>query len=267
MVASARRSVLVVVPFVKYAEAVWLCEQMRPGVEIMTLACVDPAAVGASVLDISALKYLSEATDSAKLIALSSLHAKVFVADDTAAIVTSGNLTRSALDRNIEYGVLFHEPRHVRTVRTDMLSFARLGSRVDARLLATLLPLEAELRRVHADVAGSPEPACKRRFDEVMQRAKPVFASAHVGQRSAHAVFGDAIRFVLSDGPRDTKVIQREVRQLLSALCDDNEYFFIRGERYGKAWMRRLRHAQQHLKKQGIVRYDRRTKTWALVYQ
>ena len=79
-----------------------------------------------------------EVSPLARLVALSNLHAKVFVADETAAIVTSGNLTRSALDRNLEYGVLLREPDLVRAVRGHMLSFERLGSQVDATTLAEL---------------------------------------------------------------------------------------------------------------------------------
>ena len=181
------------------------------------------------------------------LIALSNLHAKVFVADGAAAIITSGNLTRSGLDRNLEYGVLLKEPELVQTVRKDMLAFARLGSQVDAATIATLAPLEEELRRARADITQRAPRSAKRRFNEVLRQARPALASMQVGDRSAHAVFGEAIQFVLARGPQPTKAIEREVSRLLPALCDDSDYFFIKGVRYGRTWKRRLRHAQQHL--------------------
>ena len=264
IVASAERSVLVVVPFVKHREATWLCDRMRPGVHVTTLANIDAAAVSTSALDISGLQCLASASGSAKLIALPNLHAKVFVADNSAAIVTSGNLTSAALDHNIEYGVSLHDAVLVRKVREDMMSYAQLGSPVDADFLAELLPLEKELRKAQADLLDSGKTAFKQKLDEAMRRARPAFASAQVGNRSAHAVFGDAIQFVLREGPQMTKDIHREVQALLPALCDDGEYFLIRGERYGRTWKRRVRHAQQHLKKKGIVIYDKRTRTWAL---
>ena len=98
MMAGARRSVLVVTPFVKRSEAAWLCRKIPSGVRVTTLANLDADAVSTSALDISGLRCLAETPDSAELIALSGLHAKVFVADDAAAILTSGNLTRSGLD-------------------------------------------------------------------------------------------------------------------------------------------------------------------------
>ncbi|MDE2669040.1 MAG: phospholipase D family protein [Chloroflexota bacterium] len=262
---AARESILVVAPFIKEEEARWFCEQLRPGIEVITLANINTDAISASALDLAALRHLAEASPTARLVALSNLHAKVFVADETAAIVTSGNLTQSALDRNIEYGVLLREPDLVRTVRADMLSFERLGSRVDATTLADLSPLETELREARASVSASAPLATRRRFNEALRQARPAFASVQVGDRSAHAVFGDAIQFVLDRGPQTTKEIEEEVRQLLPDLCDDTEYFFIKGVRYGKTWKRRLRHAQQHLKRRGIVAYEARDRTWFLV--
>ena len=264
LASTASRSILVVAPFIKEDEAAWFCGQLGAGVEVTTLANVDAEAISTAALDLAALRRLAEASSSAKLIALSNLHAKVFVADEAAAIITSGNLTRSGLDRNLEYGVLLQEPDTVRTVRGDMLAFARLGSEVDAATIAELAPLEEELRQARAGITRDAPRATKRRFTEVLRRARPALASMQVGGRSAHSVFGDAIQFVLARGPQSTKAIEREVSQLLPALCDDSDYFFIGGVRYGRTWKRRLRHAQQHLKRRGVVTYDASERTWAL---
>ena len=40
--------------------------------------------------------------------------------------------------------------------------------------------------------------------------------------------------------------------------------FNIRGERYGRAWKRRFRHAQLHLKRKGVLSYDPGAKVWML---
>ncbi len=258
----ATRSVLIAAPFIKHGEAVWFSDLLAPEIEIVTLANIDADAVCSSALDLGALIHLAEASRSSKLIALPNLHAKVFIADEKAAIVTSGNLTRSALDSNLEYGVLLRERRLVQTIREDMLSFARLGSQVDASTMAELSPLEKELRQARA--SANTTSVAKTKFDEIMRKARPEFASAQVGSRSAHAVFGEAIKFVLAAGPQNTKAMQREVKDLMPALCDDREYFSIKGERYGKAWKRRFRHAQLHLKRKGEVTYNPSKRVWAL---
>ena len=263
--ASARRSVLVAAPYIKEREAAWLCERLRPGVRVLTLASIDAGAVGGATLDLGALGRLAAASPGSRVVALPRLHAKVYAADETAAIVTSGNLTRSALDRNIECGVLLDDPAQVRALRAEMESLVPLGSEVDAAAIRELAPFEAELRRARARVEDSASPAARRAFARVMRRARPAFAGAQVGERSAHAMFADALRFVLARGPLATRAIHDEMRALLPDLCDDREELIINGERYGSsAWKRRVRHAQLHLRRQGVLRYDPAARLWGL---
>ena len=262
MAASARRSILVASPFIKIREATWLCKQIRVGVEVTTLANIDPDAVSASALDLAALKCLAEASTSAKLFALPRLHAKVFVADGEAAIVTSGNLTTAGLEGNLEYGVLMEAPELARTVQNDMLALTKLGCQVEAATIARLLPIEARLREARAQTGAIANPVAHE-FARALQEARSAIIEVQLGNRSAHAMFADAIRFVLTDGPKTTEAIEREISGLMPDLCDDSDYLYIRGERYGKAWKRTLRHAQQHLKRRGeIVGPDRGI--WAL---
>ena len=261
---SARESVVVAAPFIKDEEAAWFCDQLHHDTEVTTLANINTEAVSASALDLSALRRLADASASARLVALPSLHAKVFVADETMAIVTSGNLTHSALDRNMEYGVLLQEPELVRAVRRDMIAFERLGSEVDSATLIELFPLETELRKARAGVASSAPFSARRRFNEALRKARPEFIAMQVGDRSANAVFGEAIQLALAQGPRTTKAIGEEVRRLLPDLCDDRENLVIKGARYGKRWKHRLRNAQQHLKQRGSVVYRTSDRTWAL---
>lgn len=265
LVAGARHSLLLATPFIKRDEADRVCGALDPGVEVLTLANLDVRSVAAAALDLSALVRLAQGTEQARVVALSNLHAKVYVADDSEAIVTSGNLTRSGLDSNLEYGVLLRDRGVVRRVRNDLLSFACLGADADANALSALIPLEADLRDAHTGLERRTASEAGQRFADAVRKAKPRFGAIQVGQRTAHAVFAEAIRFVLRRGPRRTKEIHREVQQLLPALCDDTEILFIRGERYGKAWKRRLRHAQQHLDRKGLIAYDTSTQTWALV--
>ncbi len=264
IVSAASQSVLITAPFIKYEEATWLCRKLHCGIEVITLAKIDAEAVSASALDLTALHHLAGASPSAKLFALPNLHAKVFVVDEKAAIITSGNLTRSSLDTNLEYGVLLSDADLVRTVRKDMLSFARLGSQVDANTIGKLTPLEADLRQARANIASRGTLSARRTFDKILRQVRQELVSMQVGNRSAHAVFGEAIQFVLARGQQTTKVIEREVSELMPSLCDDRDYLIIKGERYGRVWKRRLRHAQLYLKRKGVVTYNHDTRTWML---
>lgn len=144
---AAEESLLVAAPYVKDDEAAWLCGLLRQNIEVLTLARMELQAISSSALDVEALLRLARVSPTSKLVALPNLHAKVFVADNKYAVITSGNLTCSGLDTNIEYGAVLSEQTLVRTVRKDMLNFARLGSTVNVDAIADLLPLQADLAR------------------------------------------------------------------------------------------------------------------------
>lgn len=262
---SASESILIAAPFIKESEAKWLCAILRPGIEVHTLARLDSAAVSNESLDIGALRRLATVSRKARLTALPRLHAKVFVADEKAAIVTSGNLTRSGLDTNIEYGVALRESSIVRRVREDMLSFAQLGSKVSVRKLTQLARLEKELRGARASVENTASDEAKRRFDEAMNRAKPTIAAIEVGGRSKNAIFGEAAQLVLADGrPRRVEEIHAGVQELLPTLCGDMNYV-LRGKSFGKNWKHDVRNAVQYLKnRRGTVDYDESTEEWRI---
>ena len=267
LAASAKREVLIAAPYIKEAEAGWFCDQLRPGVKVLTLANLDSNAIRTSALDVAALRRLADASPSSRVVSLSHLHAKVFVADETVALVTSANITRPGLDRNLEYGVLLDEPALARRVRSDMLAHVRLGSEIDTTEFAALQPLETELREQHAAYEASAAPDARRRLDEVLRRAHQKFASTQVGDRSRNATFGEGVLMALERGPLPTREIAEVVRGLFPALCDDSQELVINGERYGKAWKHSVRNAQQHLKRRGAVVYDGIAKEWRLAGQ
>lgn len=55
------------------------------------------------------------------------LHAKCIIADDDAALITSANFTEAAQERNIEAGVLVHEPAVVRALKQQFESLLDHG--------------------------------------------------------------------------------------------------------------------------------------------
>ena len=262
---AASREMLVAAPYVKEPEAAWLRGRLRPGVDVLTLANLDAGAMAQASLDLAALRRLFEASPASRVVSLPHLHAKAYVADETAALVASANLTRSGLDRNFEYGVLLDEPALVRRVRSDLLRHARLGSDMDAGLFADLERVEAALREERARFEANPSPAALRRFAEAERRASRRAAGTQVGKRSPNAVFGEAIRHALRAGPLRTGAIQEAARGLYPELCDDEAELVINGVRYGRKWKHRVRNAQVHLRRRGEIAYDRATREWRLL--
>ena len=259
---AARRSLLIAAPYIKEDAAEWVCGRLGPGVDVITLADIKRDSLASASLDIAALLRLGAASPASRVIALPSLHAKVYVADETAAIVTSANLTRSGIDRNLEYGVLLDDPALVRAVRDDMLEYARLGSEAPTDTIADLAPVEAELRAVRATLDANPSSGAQRRFDEAMRRARKPIAALPVGERSGNAMFSEAVLTALEHGPLPTTAIHEHVRALLPDLCDDSRELVINGTHYGKYWKSRVRNAQVTLRKRGDAERDPATRTW-----
>lgn len=172
LVAGATHSIIITAPYIKDNEAAWLCERIPFGVEIVCITDVDSRALGASTLDAVALQRFLQA--SARLYNVQNLHAKVFIADEKMAIITSGNLTTAGLEGNSEYGVLLRDEQLVKRVRMDMLSLARSGRELSLQNVEDLIPAEKVLRTEYANVHSSASSPGRYMFNEAMaQVTKP----------------------------------------------------------------------------------------------
>ena len=265
LVKAAKHSLMITTPYIKRAEAVWLRDLLRGTVDVDTLSNLDASAISNGALDLTALLELSNATPKSRLFAIASLHAKVFLADESMAIITSGNLTRSGLDSNLEYGVFLDEPPIVKQVRQDMMRYAAFGSPVATGVLEELLPVEQELRDERANVANSVDPEIAARFNDLAQNAQNTLIGLQLGDRPANTVFRQAILFVLArGGSLTTPQIHEEIRVLLPELCDDSVDRVINGRRFGKRWKHSVRNAQQSLKASREITLDPESGLWSL---
>ncbi len=100
-------------------------------------------AVGSSNLD----TLCSLAREGVAILSLSALHAKMYIFDDTSALVTSANATASGMWRNIECGLSVGDKRVVKRLAKSLLSGFGAGEppRMMKReeLEALNIPLEA----------------------------------------------------------------------------------------------------------------------------
>ena len=80
---------------------------------------LSPASLATDALDIGALLRVLEELPKASLTHLPRLHAKVYIADRTYAVVTSANLTDGGLSLNYEFGLCLNDPLLVTRVRED----------------------------------------------------------------------------------------------------------------------------------------------------
>ena len=264
LVKSASAELLIAAPYIKTREANWICNRLSTSVHLRVLTDLNSQSVLAGALDMEALTTFTDSHVQSEILTLPRLHAKVYVADDSMAIVTSGNLTQSSLDEDYEYGLGLKDRPTIQKIRQNLESYARLGSTVARETLQELATIATDLIQEAQRLREASPKAIRKQFDSKVRTAHQRFLEVQVGSRSANSVFGEAILMILASGPRTTVELAPEVKRLLPDLSDDNEELIINGARYGKAWKHCLRNAQQSLKGRDLITYHQASRRWVL---
>ncbi len=203
--------------------------------------------------DLSAICDLSLGFQSAEVRFLPNVHAKVYVADEKAAIVTSANMTASGLWRNFEYGLQVRDPHLVAQIRRDVVDYAELGTSIGEERLRFLSRLSQELNEVRRHADASVKRDLRSRFRKRLREFENEIIRARAAGRTPHAIFADAILYLLAKGPMTTAELHPLIRSIHPDLCDDSTDRVIDGRHFGKKWKHAVRTAQQHLKRKGRI--------------
>ena len=125
---AAREHLILVAPFIKKHPLRRISKLLselpsgsRPQITILTN--LDWNSLLQDTLEISALVEFVEQVQTVSVYSLSSLHAKIYLADQNKAIVTSANLTLRGLRSNTEYGVIIRDLDMVNRIHQDVTSF------------------------------------------------------------------------------------------------------------------------------------------------
>jgi hypothetical protein len=249
---SVERELVIVSPYIKESETRWLTERFQGGrrnelrLSILTDVCADSVLGGA--LDVSALHQLSGTFPGATVTTLPRLYAKVYIADSRFALITSSNFTRPGMDLNAEYGVGIDDPEMVSKVKEDMVAYCRLGNVLSTERLADLRDTAERLTSEFQRVQRAATTAVKREFRQSFREAHVEFLRAKVGNRTSHAIFAEALLYLLSQRAMRTAELQMAIKELLPDLCTDED-LVINGQKFGKRWKHGVRTAQVYLRR------------------
>jgi hypothetical protein len=202
----------------------------------------------------AALRHFQSSIAKCEVVNLPRLHAKVYIADENAALVTSANLTPSGLDANLEYGVSTTDRAAVRQVRLDMERYAAMGNALNLERISELALVADELKAEYDEVQRSQEKKLRRRFDTKLKAANVEFIRAQIGNRSVHGLFADSMLYLLATRPMSTRELHSQLQGLLPELCDDTTDLIIDGRTFGKKWKHVVRNAQAFLRRAGKIR-------------
>ena len=254
-------NLMLVSPFVKLSKAgEILAELNHRGVQnkvrLVMLTDLRPESALSGSLDLEALVALGHGIPNFFLTHLPSLHAKVYIADQKTAIVTSGNLTDSGVGGNIEYGVAFSDKSVVSQIRGDFEQYSLLGAKVSSTEIEALLEEVRELKQLYQKAEQTVRARAREAFKRKLQATHLQLLRHRAKGKTTHAIFSQTILFLLAKGPLRTTEIHPLIQRLQPDICDDSIDRVIDGVSFGKKWKHHVRTAQQFLKREGKIGYD-----------
>jgi len=258
LVDAARTSLIISSPYVGREPCNWiLAAKSSAGeindISILLLTDLSPDKLLSGATDASAICDLADTFPRAEIRFLPSIHAKVYIADDLRAIVTSANMTKGGLVDNYEYGVVVDDTRLVRRIRSDLTQYAALGTRIDRTKLKALLDMSSDLRRLRVEAQKSLEKHVRKELQRRLKMFDEEIIRARADGRAPHAIFAEAILYLLARKPMSTAELHPLIQGIHPDLCDDTVDRVIDGKHFGKKWKHAVRTAQQHLKKAGKI--------------
>ncbi|HEX7446354.1 MAG TPA: phospholipase D-like domain-containing protein, partial [Pirellulales bacterium] len=251
LVKGARSELVVVSPFVAAYGTDFVGEHlsapMRAAGRLVFVTDLSPVNVCQTATDPGAVMSLAAMLTDSIVRHLPRLHAKVFVADGEAAIITSGNLTAGGLRHNFEYGVELRNRNIVRKVRRDLLELADLGATVSRDRLAAYCAAAARLRESFEQQRRTVAASARRELARALQSAEDDLLRMRLAGGAMHTLFGKTICYLLRvHGRLSTEELHPLVADLHPDLCNNAVDRVIDGKRFGKKWKHAVRTAQQH---------------------
>lgn len=248
LVRSARERLIISAPFITRPGWRVVDDELEPDAAVHVATALDARMASTGFLDVDVL------LDAARRRAMEvrdvrTLHAKVYVADVSAAIVTSGNLTDASLRRNVERGLLVTDRRLVAEIAEDVIRYSGSRPAAEGQDLLPLAELAQQARKEHGKTPPGVQPLtpAEREFEE---RVRQLHGARG---RSQNAIFGETIMALLRDGPLTTAELHPRIQAIHPDICNDDEERIINGIRFGKKWKHAVRNAQQYLKRQGRI--------------
>lgn len=253
-------SLLIATPYIKYDAARWLlaelnAERREQSFQATIMTDISPESALNASLDISALLILGDYLQRVSIFDVHRLHAKVYVADEKQAIITSGNLTSSAFAANYEYGVIITEPTMVKQVSNDLRSYARAGRQVSRSELARLDEASRDFLTRYKQGAGRLGAAARRNLSNEWDKIATAFGAPPGLHETGSARFKGPIMEVLaSQGPLTTNDLCQVTQASWPYLCDDTLIRVAKDGTRKRQWRHDIHTAQETLQRQGVIR-------------
>ncbi len=253
---SIHRRAIIVAPFITEQPlqrfASLLYKKSPPHVSLLTNLAADSLLQGS--LDTKAIANFCKKFPKTTVHHLPGLHAKVYVADEHTAIITSGNLTRGSLCQNYEYGIQVHDPAVIRGIARDLVDYGDLGARVSLEELDRLAEVSEVLKYKYNSALNSARIQFRKEFENQLEVTRESLRQLRGKQgESTNSIFVRTLLYLLRKGPLTTRDIHPLMHNIHPDLCDDHTDRVINGVHFGREWKHRVRGAQVDLRRKGLI--------------
>jgi hypothetical protein len=268
LVESAQRRLVIAAPFITNEGAQLVSRAVGPSLRasgrIEILTDLSPVHVAQGSLVPAAVLSLYQSAVGSFLWHIPRLHAKVYIADDTRAIVTSANLTAGAFYRNLEYGLQVDDQAVVASIQSHFDDFRAAGTPVALDDLLAYAQIATQVCAATERQSQNVDPRLKQALQTLLGDADEHLIRLRLRGGAVHGVFAKTIHYLLLKyGPLPTTRLHALIKALHPDLCDDSVDRVIDGEHYGKKWKHAVRTAQQQLKRNGVVEF--RQPLWRII--
>lgn len=222
-------------------------------INVLTNLSVDNLLSGS--LDISALRDFVELIPRTVVTYLPSLHAKVYVVDTKAAVITSANMTRGGLIGNHEYGILLRDYGLISQIREDLTKYSVMGNQVTVDTLSVLAQATQDLKSIRQEADKSIGSNLKAIFEQRVEDTRIELFRARARGKTTHGIFSETILYLIDKhGPLSTRDLHPLIQQIHPDLCDNTIELVIDSVHFGKKWKHDVRNSQVNLRRQGIIK-------------
>lgn len=250
---SAQKSLFVAVPYIKKYGVELLSKNARTN-ELRLITNFSIQNVIGNGFDIKAMLNLWDRF-RLEVSSLQNLHAKVYIADDKTAFITSANLTRGGLVENYEYGIILQDERLVTGIVEDMNYYFKLGNIFSREKLTEIISDVDKIKILQKQLARTAEAKQLQTALQKQQRELETRLLANrVEGKTINAIFSETIVYLIRRmGPLSTKELHPLIQNIHPDICDDTIDRVINGQHFGKKWKHLVRNAQQHLKSSELI--------------
>ena len=263
-VSSIQESAIIAAPFITRQPVERFVQRLHSpnSVRLDLLTNLNEHNLSDGLVDSAALLWLCEEVPQTTVRHLRYLHAKVYIADNHTAIVTSANLTNGGLFRNYEIGVKITDPKEVVDISCDLQEYGEFGVLVPAEALSELDAMARESRKLRQESSDATRHQDDSKYNESLKHISERLAELRTNaegfaidpEASITAKFADAVKYVLKrNGPLPTTEIHPLIQELMPEWCDDNVERIIKGVSYGMKWKHDVRNAQAQMKGSGVI--------------